>query len=233
MWYRLFKYVFVGPLLRLIGRPEVEGRRHVPRTGPVIIAANHLAMLDSLYLALVLPRRVTFLAKQEYFTGTGLKGRFKRWFFTVAGQVPVNRSGGTAAADALDAATRILESGDIWAIHPEGTRSPDGRVYRGRTGALRVAMATGAPVIPVVLAGTDKVNPRGAKLPRFGKVRISFGAPRYYPPLTPRPAVHTAGDTSAPCPVRAATDELMRELAARSGRNYVDRYAATFGSTRS
>ncbi|WP_433208210.1 lysophospholipid acyltransferase family protein [Nocardia sp. CA-107356] len=233
MWYRLFKYVLLGPLLRLIGRPGVEGLRHVPRTGPVIIAANHLAMIDSLYLALVLPRRVTFLAKQEYFTGTGFKGRFQRWFFTVAGQVPVNRTGGTAAADALAAATKILESGGIWAIHPEGTRSPDGRIYRGRTGALRVAMATGAPVIPVVLSGTDKVNPRGARLPRFGKVRISFGAPRYYPLVTASPVVRTETDTPAVCKVRAATDELMRELAVRSGRHYVDRYAATFGSNRS
>jgi 1-acyl-sn-glycerol-3-phosphate acyltransferase len=233
VWYRLFKYVLLGPLLRLLGRPRVEGLRHVPRTGPVIIAANHVAMLDSLYLALVLPRRVTFLAKQEYFTGTGFKGRFQRWFFTVAGQVPVNRTGGTAAADALAAATKILESGDIWAIHPEGTRSPDGRIYRGRTGALRVAMATGAPVIPVVLSGTDKVNPRGCRLPRFGKVHMSFGAPRYYPQLTRSAVAPTAADAAAASHVRAATDELMRELAARSGRNYVDRYAATFGSSRS
>lgn len=232
MWYWLFKHVLLGPLLRLLGRPEADGLRHVPRTGPVIIAANHLAMLDSMYLALVLPRRVTFLAKQEYFTGTGFKGRFQRWFFTVAGQVPVNRTGGTAAADALAAATKIVETGGVWAIHPEGTRSPDGRVYRGRTGALRVAMATGAPVIPVVLAGTDKVNPRGRRLPRFGKVRISFGPPRYYPHRTPSPAVHTGTDAPV-CQVRAATDELMRELAARSGRNYVDRYAATFRSNRS
>lgn len=221
MWYWLFKYVLLGPLLRLLGRPEVEGLRHVPRNGPVIIAANHLAVIDSLYLALVLPRPVTFLAKQEYFTGTGLKGRFQCWFYTVAGQVPVDRTGGTAAADALAAATRILESGGIWAIHPEGTRSPDGRIYRGRTGALRVAMATGAPVIAVVLSGTDKVNPRGSRLLRFGKVRISFGAPRYYPQLTPLPAAND---------VRTATDDLMRELAARSGRHYVDRYAATFHS---
>ncbi|MEV5834035.1 lysophospholipid acyltransferase family protein [Nocardia sp. NPDC052112] len=232
MWYRLFKYVLLGPLLRLLGRPAVEGLRHVPRTGPVIIAANHLAMLDSMYLALVLRRRVTFLAKQEYFTGTGFKGRFQRWFFTVVGQVPVNRTGGTAAADALAAATKILESGGVWAIHPEGTRSPDGRIYRGRTGALRVAMATGAPVIPVVLSGTDKVNPRGRRLPRFGKVRISFGTPRRYPQLTPSPMVGIGTEAPA-CHVRAATDELMRELATRSGRHYVDRYAATFGSNRS
>ncbi|MEV0297321.1 lysophospholipid acyltransferase family protein [Nocardia sp. NPDC050710] len=214
MWYRLFKHVLVGPLLRLLGRPDIEGLHHVPQDGPVIVAANHLAVIDSMYLALVLPRRVTFLAKQEYFTGTGLKGRFNRWFYTVSGQVPVDRTGGTAAADALAAATRILESGGIWAIHPEGTRSPDGRVYRGRTGTLRVAIATGAPVVPVVLSGTDRVNPRGSRRWRFAKVRISFGAPRYYLAADQHP--------------RAATDDLMRELAARAGRPYVDRYAATF-----
>ncbi|CAM4254143.1 lysophospholipid acyltransferase family protein [Nocardia ninae] len=216
MWYWLFKHVLLGPVLRALGRPEIEGLDHVPRTGPVIVAANHLAVIDSLYLALVLPRRVTFLAKQEYFTGTGLRGRFQRWFFSATGQVPVDRTGGSAAADALAAATRILEAGGVWAIHPEGTRSPDGRIYRGRTGTLRVAMATGAPVIPVVLSGTDRVNPRGSRLPRFGKVRISFGTPRYYLPAEQH---HTA---------RTATDELMRDLATRAGRHYVDQYATTF-----
>ncbi|MGQ4616557.1 1-acyl-sn-glycerol-3-phosphate acyltransferase [Nocardia sp. R7R-8] len=216
MWYSLFKYVLLGPLLRLLGRPTVEGLDNIPRTGPVIIAANHLAVIDSLYLALVVPRRVTFLAKQEYFTGKGLRGRINRWFYSVSGQVPVDRTGGDAAAAALAAATRILADGGVWAIHPEGTRSPDGRIYRGRTGTLRVAMATGAPVVPVTLSGTDRVNPRGSRLLRFGKVRIAFGAPRRYPPAEQRHVV------------RAATDELMRELAARSGRCYVDRYAATF-----
>lgn len=215
MWYWLFKHVLLGPLLRLLGRPEVKGLHYIPATGPVIVAANHLAVIDSLYLALVLPRRVTFLAKQEYFTGTGLRGRFNRWFYSVSGQVPVDRTGGNAAADALAAATRILESGGAWAIHPEGTRSPDGRIYRGRTGALRVAVATGAPVIPVVLSGTDRVNPRGSRMWRFAKVRITFGAPRQYPRLDHRE-------------VRAATDALMHELASRSGRPYVDEYAATF-----
>lgn len=138
MWYRLFKYVLLGPLLRLLGRPEVEGLRHVPKEGPVIIAANHLAVIDSLYLALVMPRRVTFLAKQEYFTGTGVKGRFQRWFFTASGQVPVDRTGGTAAADALAAATKILRSGGVWAIHPEGTRSPTA----GSTAAEQVRCAS-------------------------------------------------------------------------------------------
>ncbi|MFF2084758.1 lysophospholipid acyltransferase family protein [Nocardia sp. NPDC058176] len=182
----------------------------------MIIAANHLAVIDSLYLALVIPRRLTFLAKQEYFTGTGLRGRCKRWFFTAAGQVPVDRTGGDAAADALAAAMKILDAGRVWAIHPEGTRSVDGRVYRGRTGVLRVAMATGVPVVPVVLDGTDRMNPRGRKLLRFTKVRISVQPARHYPA-----AEHRAQ-------VRVATDLLMREIARLSGRPYVDRYAATF-----
>lgn len=216
MWYLLCKYVLIGPALRLLGRPRVDGLEHIPRTGPVIIAANHLAVIDSLYLALVIPRPLTFLAKQEYFTGTGLRGRLQRWFFTAAGQVPVDRAGGDGAADALATATRILADGRAWAIHPEGTRSVDGRVYRGRTGALRVAMATGAPVVPVVLDGTDRMNPRGRKLLRFTKVRISVHPARRYPA-----AEHHAQ-------VRVATDQLMREIATLSGRPYVDRYAATF-----
>ncbi|MCM6777192.1 1-acyl-sn-glycerol-3-phosphate acyltransferase [Nocardia sp. CDC159] len=219
MWYWLLKYVLIGPLLRLLGRPKVEGLRHVPADGPVIIAANHLAAIDSLYLALVLPRRITFIAKQEYFTASGWRGRCHRWVMTATGQVRVDRSGGSAAADALAAAERILESGGIWGIHPEGTRSPDGRIYRGRTGVIRVAMRTGAPVVPVALSGTDRVNPRGRRFLRFARVRISFGRPRYFPPAD-RPAV------------RAATDALMLDLAARSGRRYVNRYAATFGERR-
>ncbi|MGW5575741.1 lysophospholipid acyltransferase family protein [Nocardia thailandica] len=216
MWYRLFKHVLLGPLLRVLGRPRVEGLQHIPQDGPVIVAANHLAFIDSLYLALVIPRPISFLAKNEYFTGTGPRGRLRRWFYTVSGQVPVDRTGGDAAAAALDAATRILEAGGVWAIHPEGTRSPDGRVYRGRTGVLRVAVATGAPVVPAVLSGTDRMNPRGGRLLRPAKVHISFGPPRRYP----------AG--CGPAQVRGAVDELMREIAHRSGRPYVDRYAATF-----
>ncbi|MFD3702942.1 lysophospholipid acyltransferase family protein [Nocardia sp. NPDC058658] len=146
----------------------------------------------------------------KYFAGTGLRGRFKRWFFTAAGQVPVDRTGGDAAA------VGILERGGVWAIHPEGTRSRDGRVYRGRTGALRVAMATGAPVVPVVLDGSDRMNPRGRKLLRFTKVRITVHPARHY---------SAAGHHAQ---VRVATDLLMREIAALSGRPYVDRYAASF-----
>ncbi|MEU6564137.1 lysophospholipid acyltransferase family protein [Nocardia nova] len=215
MWYWILKFVLVGPVLRILGRPEVEGLQHIPKDGPVIIAANHLAAIDSLYLALVLPRRITFLAKSQYFDEPGRRGRLNRWVMTATGQVRVDRTGGSASADALAAAVGILASGGVWGIHPEGTRSPDGRVYRGRTGVIRVAMRTGAPVVPVALTGTDRVNRRDRRLLRFGKVRIVFGAPRRFEPV----------DRAA---VRAATDDLMVELATRSGRRYVDCYAATF-----
>uniref|UniRef100_UPI002457C8D4 lysophospholipid acyltransferase family protein n=1 Tax=Nocardia abscessus TaxID=120957 RepID=UPI002457C8D4 len=151
-------------------------------------------------------------------TAPGPARRRGPWGLSSPAPGPARRPGGGPGGPAppLAAATRILAAGGVWAIHPEGTRSPDGRIYRGRTGTLRVAMATGAPVVPVTLAGTDRVNPRGSRLPRFGKVRIEFGAPRRYPATEQRHLV------------RAATDELMREMAARSGRHYVDRYAATF-----
>ncbi|MEV6767438.1 lysophospholipid acyltransferase family protein [Nocardia sp. NPDC051030] len=215
MWYWLLKHVLVGPVLRLLGRPKVEGLQHVPAEGPVIIAANHLAVVDSLYLCLVLPRRLTFIAKQEYFTGGGIRGRINKWVMAATGQVPVDRTGGAAGSDSLAAAVRILEEGGMWGIHPEGTRSPDGRIYRGRTGVIRVAMQTGAPVIPVVLSGTDKVNSRHRRFLRPAKVRISFGRPRYFLPA----------DQFG---VRKATDDLMADLVRRSGRPYVDCYATTF-----
>lgn len=215
MWYWLLKYVLVGPVLRVLGRPKVEGLQHVPRTGPVIIAATHLAAIDSLYLCLALPRRITFIAKSEYYAGTGLRGRFDRWVLRATGQVAVDRSGGAASAPALSAAVRILDDGGVWGIYPEGTRSPDGRIYRGRTGVIRVAMQTGAPVIPVVLSGTDRVNPQGRRGWRFARVRISFGPARYF-----RPADRDG--------VRAATDALMSELVQRSGRRYVDHYVKRF-----
>ncbi|WP_040812561.1 lysophospholipid acyltransferase family protein [Nocardia concava] len=215
MWYWLLKHVLVGPVLRLLGRPEIEGLHHVPADGPVIIAANHLAVVDSLYLCLVLRRKVTFIAKQEYFTEGGFRGRINRFVMNATGQVPVDRTGGSAGSDSLAAAVKILESGGIWGIHPEGTRSPDGRIYRGRTGVIRVAMQTGAPVIPVVLSGTDRVNPRNRRFLRPAKVRVSFGRPRHFLPA----------DQQA---VRRATDELMAEIVQRSGRPYVDCYATTF-----
>lgn len=202
MWYRLFKFVLIGPLLRVVARPRVSGLHHIPESGPAIIAANHLAVIDSFLLCLVMNRPLTFLAKHEYFTRPGLRGRVQRWFFSVVRQVPVDRVGGDAAK-ALAAATHILDVGEIWAIHPEGTRSPDGHLHRGRTGVARVALATGAPVIPVALHGSARIRPHH-------RVRITIG---------------TAIDLNAHNDIRSATDELMLAIQKLSGQTYVDEYA--------
>ena len=170
MWYWLFKYVFMGPLLQLLGRPKVEGLDYVPRSGPAILASNHLAVADSFYKPLVVRRRITFLAKAEYFTGTGIKGRFQRWFYTAAGQVPIDRTDADSAHAALTTAARVLGEGKLLGMYPEGTRSPDGRLYKGKTGLARLALKTGVPVIPVAMIGTDSVNPPGSKMWRFGRV---------------------------------------------------------------
>jgi 1-acyl-sn-glycerol-3-phosphate acyltransferase len=163
MWYWLFKYIFMGPLLTLLGRPKVEGLEYVPDSGAVILASNHLAVADSFYLPLVVKRRITFLAKSEYFTGTGIKGWFQRWFYTAAGQVPIDRTDADSAQAALGTAARILNEGKLLGMYPEGTRSPDGRLYKGKTGLARVALDTGVKVIPVAMIGTDAVTRPAAR----------------------------------------------------------------------
>jgi 1-acyl-sn-glycerol-3-phosphate acyltransferase len=215
MWLVLFKYVLIGPLLRALTRPVVTGLDNFPAEGPVVVAANHLAVVDSFVIALILPRRITFLAKQEYFTGAGIRGRLQRWFFLSTGQVPIDRRGGTAGESALREAIAIVKRRGVWAIHPEGSRSPDGRLHRGRTGVMRVALATDAPVVPLALTGTDRVNPRGKRLWRPSRVRVAVG-----PPLDlSRYCVDHPGD------VRRATDHLMVTLSQMSGQEYVNTYA--------
>jgi 1-acyl-sn-glycerol-3-phosphate acyltransferase len=216
--YWLFKYVLIGPVLWLFGRPTIEGQHHIPKKGPVILAGNHRAVVDSFFLVLMVRRRITFVAKSEYFTGTGVKGAMQRWFFGGAGQVPIDRSGADASRAALDTAIGILDKGGVWGIYPEGTRSPDGCLYKGKTGAIRVALETGAPVVPVVVHGGDAVNPPGTRMWRFSKVRITVGEPidfSRYRELRGYQAV-----------VRAATDELMTVLCEQSGQEYVDVYGA-------
>ncbi|MER2082568.1 lysophospholipid acyltransferase family protein [Rhodococcus erythropolis] len=218
MLYWLFKYVLIGPVLWLFGRPTIEGQHHIPKKGPVILAGNHRAVVDSFFLVLMVRRRITFVAKSEYFTGTGVKGAMQRWFFGGAGQVPIDRSGADASRAALDTAIGILDKGGVWGIYPEGTRSPDGCLYKGKTGAIRVALETGAPVVPVVVHGGDAVNPPGTRMWRFSKVRITVGEPidfSRYRELRGYQAV-----------VRAATDELMTVLCEQSGQEYVDVYGA-------
>ncbi|MCV7150722.1 lysophospholipid acyltransferase family protein [Mycolicibacterium pyrenivorans] len=218
MWYWLFKFVFMGPLLTLLGRPKVEGLEHVPQSGAVILASNHLAVADSFYLPLVVSRRITFLAKAEYFTGTGIKGWFMRWFYTVAGQVPIDRTDADSAQAALTTAQRIVGEGKLLGMYPEGTRSPDGRLYKGKTGLARLALQTQVPVIPVAMIGTDVVNPPGSKMWKFGRVQVKFGEPMDFSRFE-----GLAGNRFIE---RAVIDEVMYELMRLSGQEYVDLYAA-------
>ena len=218
MWYWLFKYIFMGPLLTLLGRPKIEGLEYVPDSGPVILASNHLAVADSFYLCLVVRRRITYLAKSEYFTGTGIKGWFQRWFYTAAGQVPIDRTDADSAQAALETAARILKEGKLLGMYPEGTRSPDGRLYKGKTGLSRVALNTGVKVIPVAMVGTDVVNPPGSKMWRFGRVTVRFGKPMDFSRFE--------GLEGNRFIERAVVDEIMYELMRLSGQEYVDLYAA-------
>ena len=218
MFYWLLKFVLLGPWLRLLFRPQVEGSEHLPADGAAIIASNHLSFSDSIFMPLMVPRRVTFLAKQEYFTGHGLKGWLSRLFFTGVGQVPIDRSSGSAAKAALETGKRILAEGKLLGIYPEGTRSPDGRLYRGKTGVARLALESGAPVVPVGLLNTDEIQPTGKLIPTIKRVRIRFGAPLDFSRYADR-----AGDRFVE---RSMTDELMYELMQLSGQEYVDLYAA-------
>ncbi|RLQ04312.1 1-acyl-sn-glycerol-3-phosphate acyltransferase [Micromonospora sp. BL1] len=206
----------VAPTLRLAFRPHVEGLEHIPGTGGAIFASNHLSVADELLLGTVVPRHLAFWAKSEYFKGTGLKGGFSKFVLTGLGAIPVERAGGRAALTAFDAAIPVLKAGDLVAVYPEGTRSPDGRLYRGRTGTVRLAIAAGVPIIPVGVTGTDKAQPIGTRIPRPGraKITIKFGKPLDF---TGRPDDRTS--------LRAMTDEMMAEIQKLSGQEYVPRYA--------
>jgi 1-acyl-sn-glycerol-3-phosphate acyltransferase len=219
MWYWLFKYVLLGPLLSALGRPKVEGLEYVPSSGPVILASNHLAVMDSFFLPLVVRRRITFLAKSEYFTGTGVKGWLSRWFFTAVGQVPIDRADADAAQAALKTAEQVLGQGKLLGMYPEGTRSPDGRLYKGKTGLARLALDTGVPVIPVAMIGTNVVNPPGTTMLRFGRVTVRFGKPMDFSRFE--------GMSGNRFIERAVIDEVIYELMELSGQEYVDIYAAS------
>ncbi|MFI7605074.1 lysophospholipid acyltransferase family protein [Micromonospora sp. NPDC049366] len=217
MFYWLMKYVLLGPLLRLLFRPQVEGLQNVPDTGAVILASNHLSFSDSIFTPLMVKRKVTFVAKAEYFTGKGIKGWLTKMFFVGTGTIPVDRSGGRAARAALDTQLKVLRAGGIAGIYPEGTRSPDGRLYRGKTGVARLALESGAPVVPVVQLNADEIQPPGKLIPKIARVRIRFGEPLDFSRYR-----GLAGDRFVE---RAVTDEIMYELMELSGREYVDVYA--------
>jgi len=212
MAYWILK-VLLTPLLRVCYRVRVEGREHLPRRGPVILAANHRSFLDSIFLPLVVPRRVTFVAKAEYFDDWR-----SAWFFRAVGQIPIRREGGSASERALETAAGVLRAGGVFAIYPEGTRSRDGYLHRGHTGVARLALATGAPIVPVGLVGTDEVLPADRRLPRIGRtVYVRFGTPI-------DPARRAGGDRDR-LVLRQLTDEVMFEIHQLCGYTYVDTYA--------
>jgi 1-acyl-sn-glycerol-3-phosphate acyltransferase len=194
----------------LIFRPKVSGLRHVPSNGPVIIASNHLSFSDSIFMPLVVPRSVTFLAKSEYFTSPGLKGFIKKITFIALGQVPVDRSGGKRSEAALLTGLKLLKDNHCIGIYPEGTRSPDGRLYKGRTGIARMAIDSGAPIIPVAMFNTAEIQPTGQVVPKVRRVEMVFGEPMYF-----------AGDSTDQAVLRAATNQLMEKIAELSKQEYV------------
>jgi 1-acyl-sn-glycerol-3-phosphate acyltransferase len=204
-------------LMRVLYRPVVEGVEHIPGEGPVILAGNHVTFIDSLFLSLVVDRQVYFIGKDEYVTGKGVKGRLMAWFFTTCGMVPVDRDGGHGGVAALMTGRRLLEEGRIFGIYPEGTRSPDGRLYRGRTGIARLALMTGAPVVPFAMIGTDKVQPGGTGMPRLAPVKVRFG--------TPLDFARYDGMDRDRYVLRAVTDEVMSQVMHLGGQEYVDIYA--------
>ncbi|MFX0537288.1 lysophospholipid acyltransferase family protein [Ornithinimicrobium sp. Y1847] len=218
MIYSILKHFVVGPPVRLAFRPRVEGLHHIPEHGAAILASNHLSFSDSIFLPLVVKRRITFPAKAEYFTGKGIKGWLSKTFFTVTGQIPIDRSGGAASMAALEKGLEVLRRGELFGIYPEGTRSPDGRLYRGKTGIARMALEANVPIIPCAMIDTDKAQPTGQKIPNLVRVGVKIGAPLSYPEL--------AGRTDDHLVLRQITDEVMSSLQRLSGQEYVDEYAA-------
>ncbi|MBC7373215.1 MAG: 1-acyl-sn-glycerol-3-phosphate acyltransferase, partial [Frankiales bacterium] len=216
MGYWLTKAILT-PLLRMFLRPKVKGVEHLPTAGGAIMAANHTTFIDNFMIPLIMSRRVVFLAKSDYFTGRGVKGRLQRAFFSGVGMIPIDRSGGEASEGALRTGLRVLDEGGVMGLFPEGTRSPDGRLYRGRTGVARMALEAGVPVIPVGLVGMFALQPAGRLLPKFGKVEVRIGKPLDFS--------RYAGMENDRFVLRSITDEIMYELMVLSGQEYVDTYA--------
>ena len=218
MFYWVMKRIFLGPVIKLLFRPWVKGLDNIPAQGAAIIASNHLSFSDSIFMPLMVRRPVVFLAKSEYFTGTGIKGRLTAAFFRLTNQLPMDRSGGAASAASLNAGMDVLTSGGLLGIYPEGTRSPDARLYRGKVGVARLALQAGVPVIPVAMIGTDKVQPIGKRLPNIRRIGMIFGEPLDFSQYRDQAEDRTVQ--------RLVTDEIMTNLMRLSGQEYVDEYAA-------
>lgn len=218
VFYWVMKRIFLGPVIKLLFRPWVKGLDNIPAQGPAIIASNHLSFSDSIFMPLMVHRPVVFLAKSEYFTGTGVKGRLTAAFFRLTNQLPMDRSGGAASAASLNAGMEVLNHGGLLGIYPEGTRSPDARLYRGKVGVARLALEAGVPVIPVAMIGTDKVQPIGKRLPNIRRIGMVFGEPLDFSQYRDQAEDRTVQ--------RKVTDEIMSRLMRLSGQEYVDEYAA-------
>jgi 1-acyl-sn-glycerol-3-phosphate acyltransferase len=222
VFYWLMKHWVIGPLLTTVFRPWVKGLENVPRTGPLIVVCNHLSFVDSVFLPLMIDRQMAFLAKSDYFTGKGIKGWFIRFFMTSAGQLPIDRSGGKASEASLNAGLQVLAEGGVLAIYPEGTRSPDGRMYRGRTGVARIILEAHVPVIPAAVIGTEKVMPLGSNIPKVHRVGVVIGEPLDFSRFE--------GMETDRFVLRSITDEIIYEMNALSEQEYVDVYASTIRS---
>lgn len=218
MFYYVLKYAVLGPLLRLLFRPRIEGLDHIPAEGAAIVAGNHLSFSDHFLMPAMLKRRITFLAKAEYFTGPGIKGRLTAAFFHSIGQIPVDRSGKEAGAAAIREGLGVLAKGELLGIYPEGTRSHDGRLYKGKVGVAVMAIRAGVPVIPCAMVGTFEIQPPGQAVPSIRRVTIRFGEPLDFS--------RYAGMDNQKAAIRAVTDEIMYAILNLSGQEYVDEYAA-------
>ena len=222
MFYWLMKHWVIGPLLTTVFRPWVKGLENVPRTGPLIVVCNHLSFVDSVFLPLMIDRQMAFLAKSDYFTGKGFKGWFIRFFMTSAVHMPIDRSGGKASEASLNAGLQVLAEGGVLAIYPEGTRSPDGRMYRGRTGVARMILEAHVPVIPAAVIGTEKVMPLGSNIPKVHRVGVVIGEPLDFSRFE--------GMETDRFVLRSITDEIIYEMNVLSEQEYVDVYASTIRS---
>lgn len=219
MFYWIMKHLVVGPISKMIFRPWIVGAENIPADGPVILASNHLSFIDSVFLPLMIQRRVYFLAKSEYFKGRRIKGWLTKNFMLATGQLPIDRSGGQASEASLITGLGVLDKGNVLGIYPEGTRSPDGNLYRGRTGVARMILESGAPVIPVAMIDTDKAMPIGSKLPKIRRIGTVIGEPLDFSRFR--------GMQSDRFILRSVTDEIMYELNKLSGQTYVDVYASS------
>ncbi len=219
MAYFIIKNFILGPILQILFRPWVKGSKNVPNAGGAILASNHLSFSDSIFLPLKVRRPVTFLAKSDYFTGKGVKGALIRWFFKATGQLPIDRSGGKASEDSLNTGLGVLERGLLLGIYPEGTRSPDAKLYRGRTGIARMVLEAKVPVIPVAMIDTEKVQPIGSKYPKIRRVGVIIGEPMDF--------TRFAGMEGERAVLRAVTDLIVYNIMQLSNQEYEDVYSCT------